>query len=757
MKLRLFTAALLAAMVSFAQASGAGPTDMFVQRDMPDVAADAWLHGQLGMLLPSYPRVHLIPAWRALASADAGRPLQPISEEAWRLACCDGGALQVAMDGPATPGIKAWLEARSQAGQPAPRAAPQPIKPLDKNDWDGFLNCPDPAFAFATQTLARLRQRNDATPDRLRAWVQAQDQVFEHCRPDGSVLQRPEALAAREPLFWRQARDYQRAAAAFYAADWPAAGAGFEPIARDDTHPWQAWAALALLRTQLREAALSDKLRPEPAAEAEALLRRLQAGADRLAPIAARNPEAAPALRGARELIALAQAKLKPVPRLAALGAELRLLDRAPGRQTLADWVRLADARYDGKAELRQREQAADPLLDWASTLQACEAEATIRATALQHALAEWRRAPKAALWLVPALSCADGAKTARADVDALLLAGARVADGHPASATLRWQQLRLLRESGQPEAARALLPRAAALAKASAGAHNLVAQQGLALARNLDEATPWLARAWSGWRDPDTRAQGPAESVKFALAADSAAYIATRLTLAQWQGLVEGKALPAPLRLTLAGALWWRAEFIGQADRARAAAQLMQTLDRRHAPAVQPYLAARSAEARRDAIWRAGLRHDLSAKLYSGSGNDEDSGNRPETVKPEDAVAGAWCTLAEAEHDGLGDAEVERAPPLPPAEASPELAAERTALAAQGTATGAYARWVQEVARRQPAPADLDWLLYVGVQSTRGGCVDADNGTRSKAMHALLHKRFPQSPWAAKSPYWYR
>ncbi len=751
---RLLAAALAAAIASNAQASGVGAEDLFVQRDMPDVPAAAYLRGQLGVLLPSFPRVHLVPAWRALASADAGRPLQPISEEAWQRACCDGGALQAAMDGPATPAIKAWLDARAQAGQPALRTSPQPLKPLANQD--SFLNCPDPAFAFATETLASLRRRSDVTPDRLRAWVQAQDRVFEHCRPDGSVLQRPAPLPGHEALFWRQARDYQRATAAFYAGDWAAARSGFEAIARDDANPWQPWAALGGLRNDWREAALGDRMGQDAAAQA--LLRRLQASADQLAASASRSADAAAASRSAQELIAMARARLQPAQRLAELGAELRQLDREPGRQALADWVRLANARYDDHADQRQQDRAADPMLDWMSTLQACEEEAKPRSAAFTHAFAAWRRAPKATLWLVPALACADGKAAARADVDALLQAAGAVPDTQPAALTLRWQQLRLLRESGQADAARALLPRAAALAKTSMGAHNLVAQQGLALARNPAEAAPWLARAWSGWRDADTGAKGGATgTTRFALAADSAAYVTTRLTLAQWQSLVERDTLPLMLRRRLAEALWWRAEFIAQTERARAAARLMQTLDHRYAPVVQPYLAAQTAEARRAALWRAGLRHGLSAKVYSGVGADEEGRPLPGQVKPEDAQANFWCSFTETDHEGVGDPTVERTPPLPEADASPQLTAERAALKAVGTSTGAYARWVQEGVKHPAPPAELDWLLYVGVQSTRGGCVDADNGARSKALHELLHQRFPRSAWTAKAPYWYR
>ena len=58
--------------------------------------------------------------------------------------------------------------------------------------------------------------------------------------------------------------------------------------------------------------------------------------------------------------------------------------------------------------------------------------------------------------------------------------------------------------------------------------------------------------------------------------------------------------------------------------------------------------------------------------------------------------------------------------------------------------------------ARTHPNDPDLPWLLHVVVMSTRGGCTDADNRELSRTAWQLLHRRFPASSWAKKTPYYY-
>jgi hypothetical protein len=46
---------------------------------------------------------------------------------------------------------------------------------------------------------------------------------------------------------------------------------------------------------------------------------------------------------------------------------------------------------------------------------------------------------------------------------------------------------------------------------------------------------------------------------------------------------------------------------------------------------------------------------------------------------------------------------------------------------------------------------------LHLAVKSTRFGCTGADTGKFSKVAFDLLHNRYPKSPWAQKTKYWYK
>ena len=46
---------------------------------------------------------------------------------------------------------------------------------------------------------------------------------------------------------------------------------------------------------------------------------------------------------------------------------------------------------------------------------------------------------------------------------------------------------------------------------------------------------------------------------------------------------------------------------------------------------------------------------------------------------------------------------------------------------------------------------------LHLAVMTTRYSCTDKDTARWSKAAFDLLHKKYPTSPWAKKTPYWFK
>nr|WP_297531158.1 hypothetical protein [uncultured Roseateles sp.] len=767
-----------------AWASGFDGGDDFVSSSRTEVRLDRYVQGELGTVLPSYSRPMLYTAWRAIASADAKRPLVPIAGEWLDKACCTSSYSPSNYESEKHPPIAAWLTARQTLVADAPRWRPGSMRAADEKSYEEFLNCPDGAYAFAVETLAALRQRPDATPARLKDWIDGQDRVFAQCtaeppgRTAATAKQTPEprpsieALPASEPLHWRQARDYQRAASAFYASDWITAETGFAQIAADNAHPWQAWAALARMRTVLRQATLTPRDEGDygPQKLPPALLGKLQP----LAAFIGTHADWTVQRRAADDLLNLVRARSEPEKRLSQLTRELAVLDKAPPAQALADWARISDHWLDEGTpkDLAARESVvrALPVFDWIYALRGCMngsagAVKTPESTGATP-LTRWKAQQDSVLWLIPTMVCANG-KTLANDAStwkAIQAAADKVPATHPGWRTVRMQQVRLLREAGDVDRARTQLAALTAPAGPTPTARNLAAEEALRLARTPAEAVPWLAResgAWSRYSQGDTvyPYDLPAPTTR-ALDGDGATLLVKRFSVADWPAVIGSKAVPDKLRAALAFGLWWRADVLDQAELARSAATaLAGLLPKAEGDAlVGPYLKATTPEARRAALWRASItRSGLTAQVDMGLGaNMMLAGQKPDD--PKDATAGTWCRL-----DQGADSEKpewDRDYPVPgPATGWPSaeaVAKERAALGAMGSATGAYAKWVLAESKRPDRPSDLPWLLYVGIQSTKGGCVDKDNSAQSKAMFQTLHRLYPKSEWAKRSPYFY-
>src|SRR5262249_38493991 len=89
--------------------------------------------------------------------------------------------------------------------------------------------------------------------------------------------------------------------------------------------------------------------------------------------------------------------------------------------------------------------------------------------------------------------------------------------------------------------------------------------------------------------------------------------------------------------------------------------------------------------------------------------------------------------------------------------------AAERAAAAAQlkqlSARPGPDYLAAQTIAWVNRAPNDprAPEALHLAVMSTRYGCAGKQTGQYSKQAFDLLHRRYPASPWAAKTKFWFK
>jgi hypothetical protein len=393
---------------------GEDPSDSFVARPIPDIHPNRYEQGDLGILLPSYQRLYLYPAWRAIV---LGRQQVAKTKPGLEHAVLTNGATgwYTASSGTDSSDVGDWNAASRTYAEAGRKEAVQDMRNIP-DGFSSYIVCPSGAFSFATQTLNALKSRKDATPERLQAWVAAQDNVFQFCDYDPNpssyarnkkvtALPIPAPLPRSEPEYWQQLRQYQIAAAHFYNDQFEDSARLFKQIGADKSHPMRVWGSYLALRAQLRAADLSrepEEWRKKYFAQIQALTKMLppkdyeqqkaalerglerderQRGDRHLAVL---ERDAAQILNNAslaavhdatRALLRRARARLSPLSRIDELAGILDNAERNPHEDDhLFDWTFLLAGQTEYApnkaflADLYQRH----PFMRWIDSVQQC-------------------------------------------------------------------------------------------------------------------------------------------------------------------------------------------------------------------------------------------------------------------------------------------------------------------------------------------------------------------------------------------------
>jgi hypothetical protein len=195
----------------------------FTPTRRPEKFSTAFVRGELGIIPASLSARYKLIAWRYLS----GLPLHPDEQASIVLNPTAGNG--------SNGGPEVWSRARKSLGMPDQyflnTAKSSRLQPGVYYD-----NCLGDAFTIAAKTLAE-RQKAYADPVMLRAWLTAQDQVFQNCSSDKPVYP-PDPSPSLTPLA-RADRRYQIAAAHFYAEHLEGAEQRFRAIAADEGSPWR--------------------------------------------------------------------------------------------------------------------------------------------------------------------------------------------------------------------------------------------------------------------------------------------------------------------------------------------------------------------------------------------------------------------------------------------------------------------------------------------------------------------------------------
>jgi len=626
------------------------------------------------------------------------------------------------------------------------------------------LNCAEDAFRVAIHTLEERRGRFGVASQAFRSWLGAQDTVFGNCK-GGKTEIPPEAPATLPPLI-RADREYQIAAAYFYAGNYAAALDRFRRVGLDASSPWSAISRYLVMRTLLR---MTDD--PQGAEQAGA---QLQAEAQ-----ATLSDAKLVSIHGMtwnlvqrhgirqrdqtyfRELARLLSAKGQDNGLREELWNYADIYDRVIGD---ADPNELYHSSKPASADV-SRFQDAD-LSDWIFSFQSRDS------SVFSHCLSRWRQIRSPA-WLLAALSHAGAAE---ADNAGLVRAAAAIPEESPAYLTARFHLLRMNLELGERSAARDgldVLLSSAAL-KNLPSSVNLFRGLRMLAAPNLDDFMRFAARGPVMVTVQDNIGETPGffqeEGVKRQQAGDLFDADATRVLNREAPfRLLKESALNAPLpselrpeALTIA---FTRGLMLGQ-DLSEIARRLAET-----EPDLLPFTGAYLKETTDDGRRFAAaflLLHRPEARPYFASG----IGRQLHPGKLDEYRDNWWCPMdIEIELDAranfgwygtptpnlLQKSAAAVIPEFLAGNSSLESKREMDKLGTLGAATDFLGGIVLPFAQSHPDDPRVPEALSGVVRAGHYGCADVNTWKTTRAAFRVLHLRYPKTSWAIRTPTWFR
>lgn len=788
------------------------PIAVFVLQTGPGGNYADYAAGRIGIPESDYRPRHMVIAYDYLS----GHPLpadvqkQAIAANAYLL-----NPWETDYDSKPKPGYGSWLKARIAFG-PVDGFAPDSKLRTDRNapgeNYSEFTNCLDDAFASAAKTLAAHIAAHTAKDAAVVDWVRGQDAVFSNCG-GGHVSNRfgpsdqtrvsptpsmPAPAPANAPQWLKQDRDYQLAAASFYALSYDDALARFQAIATDTGSPWSVMARYLIARTYIRSATVPDSSQKTPVDQAAATGRYNEALTNAQRELIAMHSEArmAPMLSAIDTLLDYVNIRLQPDAQAGVLASRLQSPNAATFRQALLDltWLH-STGGYENKT-VPAISSVAHPndMLAWMDAVSSKD-----EASALTH----WH-STRSTVWLVAAISYAEPGDPATPE---LLKAAKPVLQVDPGWLAITYHRLRL---SPQDAATRsevlALLPQIRKSGDVST--MNLFLALSTATAPGLDEWLATVPRVPAGEKSyedgedllPNTitastddaiRGRGPAAiedscGKKFAgntllplFDTDAAAVLNRDMPLRLLAQAAESSLLPEGLRFQVAQATWARAVLLDKPEIARRMTPILIGCRAAWRPVLTAYDSATTADARH-ANGLLALMRFASTVPSVWDGEDRRGG----FATYDEFRQNWWCSTVPKPGQSV-DIDPSYTPPSAATVKAPEpprfltetdLNEARAEVAALERIPRASTYFAQEaLAWQKLHPSDplTPDILGEADRIVRNSCrndppydgrgsmepLDPTDMTRTanlaKGLFETLHRKYPNSPWAKRYTSW--
>jgi hypothetical protein len=709
-------ATLGASALLFACAIDVGP--FFTPPEIPENQL-AFNGGKIGLLTPALTKENELIAFRLLSGLKMDQESPTVGGRRAAVAAARGNYPLA--------GQEAWIEKRKLIQNPP---APVFINAYrTKSSGDQYVyyeNCLSDAFDTATRTLDDRRVSYGSVAA-IANWASAQDRVFENCSGNNPAY--PDPLPRAASTLQRADREYQIAAAHFYAEDFAEAEKRFRTIANDAGTPWRHVGAYMVARTLLREGSLQNNAGALPKAREQLMA----ISSDRTA---------APLDESARRLLEHLDAVEHPQTTLESLSARLS----AP---QLAAPV-IEDAIHQSAFVLRATSfQTAlskpdvPEAFDWVQTLEKGDVE---------HALQRWR-SRNSLPWLTLALMYSSGKDSA---VPELLAQADGLPHSSPAFGTISYNQIRLNIERGDTSVARAKLDRL--LVRTSDQSDSLVnawRSERMRVATSFDDLLRWAARKPIGAKNYF------APKADSAILAEDSAYVLNYLTpLGKLNHAAHSKLLPPWSAADVALAGWTRAFLLNDLDTARELAPIVAKDHPDWQSSLVPDTGADADRWKFQAALLIALHRQFQPLVRVN-------------YRTELNTSGSWWCPVETQPAAPGHGDTEeihsiswRLPvvfePLKqvfPQEDRDVASHELSELHEKGSTEMFLAPIIFRWAKAHPDDPQVPEALHRLVVVTRYGCRNgnAATGQISRAAFDLLHKQYPKSRWTAQTPYWFQ
>lgn len=745
---------VLVILSSLRPAQACGPDRMssvFTFNRHPDFPLANFARGQLGILQPSWARSYLVVAYRHFTGVGMDGTEASAADRLWT------GKLMSQWTDP-EPWPDPWEAARAQLKAIAPPRS-------ERAHYVVGTDVSAHALMTAAAALRERKEHYDAAA--FRQWVEGQDTVFLNRAYEPAIL--PAPLPPRAPRKLVADREYQTAAALFYAHDNAGAVTAFQKISDDKISAWRALGAFMVARTWVHASYDAEGPAAEVAMEKARQQLRVVLGHAAFKSVHGDAAELLEQLTLSGEELALSQLERRVLrPHSRTLFGDLwqftSLVTGWNGGQE-QPWEddeealhRAAVTRFISHEKQRNKH----PLVDWLLTLQAQSPQAT------QHARSRWTRT-HATEWLVASFILSQPTDDG---VPELLDAARAMPAGSAALPTVAFHRARLLAGRGDVASARGVLESLLALAQVQAlpstRNHALALQAVLAPdAESFFRALPRVPAATSVDNDVAQRPiNGPAEHLAPRLDADAAQWLTERIPLDVLMPATLDEKLPPTIRRDILRAALTRAILLENHEAARDSATAMSTLAPEVSNALGEYLA------QPDSLGGALLLLRLPGLA---PWVDTNQGRGVPLTQMDNYRNNAWCSLKPPQRpeDAYGDyyrsslkmgRALEGLHPhgtvVTPAfltQAQQERArADWEAVQKIPTAPDHLASLVLDFAAMHPGDSRLPEALHRAVKLTRYGCTGPASSGFSKRAFRLLHREFPSSPWTERTPFWF-